>query len=309
MRVAWAPLFVLCLLAADSRTAADGQAPKPLVSATADLTIKTREVAEAKSAPQITTTMYLKGAWQRRETTYGFSSGAKPVTSGHIVIVRCDDHASLLLNPATKIFARSKIMPTGSVTVAVTSGYWLDSHGQQTGGAEVTTTVNTVDTGERRKVGSYTARHVIKTTTTVPGPGAGTPRSESVEDGWYIDLPSLGCTGEVMTGTMNIAIASSSNGVPDRVKMQFTGTGRQGFPIEETRRTSDDYGSSTSTLTLLEFSEATLTKSLFEVPKGYRPALRHLGGYADMTQPDTFLNRISAYVDDMGNYARSWFSF
>lgn len=289
-------------------TTADGQAPKPLVPTRADLTIKTREVGDDRFTTQITTTVYLKGAWQRREMDYRFPSGSAQGRAGDIVITRCDDHTTLLLNPAANVFARSKIMPTGYVSVSVTK-HWSATHVHESAGAEVTTTVNTVDTGERRKVGSYTARHVIKTTTTLPAPGAGTPRSESVEDGWYIDLPPLGCTGEVMTGTTIGVAYSDRNGAPDRVKTQFTGNGRQGFPIEETKSTNADYGSHTSKVTLLEFSEATLDKSLFTVPRGYRPALRHLGGYPDMRLPDTFLNRITAYVLDMGDYARSWFSF
>jgi hypothetical protein len=57
----------------------------------------------------------------------------------------------------------------------------------------VKVTINTVDTGERRQVGSYSARHVITTTTAAPSPGATTRASESVEDGWHIDLPPAGC--------------------------------------------------------------------------------------------------------------------
>jgi hypothetical protein len=272
------------------------------------LTIKTREGGDSPSATQTTHTLYAKGAWQRRETHYRLPDGSAQADTAFIAITRCDDQTTVLLNPAARVFGRSKIMPSGSVRVTATKGFWSAAHGQQAAGAEVTTTVNTVDTGGRRKLGSHTARHIIKTTTTVPGPGAATPRSESVEDGWYIDLPSRGCRDEVTGGTALSAVRTGENGVPDRVKLQYTGNGRQGFPIEETKRMTADYGSYSSTITLLEFSESTLDTSLFDVPKGYRPALRRLGGF-DMRQPDTIVNRITAYVYDMGSYARSWFGF
>jgi hypothetical protein len=57
----------------------------------------------------------------------------------------------------------------------------------------VRNTIKTVDTGERRQVGSSSARHLITTITTDPSPGASTRPSESVADGWHIDLPPTGC--------------------------------------------------------------------------------------------------------------------
>jgi hypothetical protein len=70
-----------------------------------------------------------------------------------------------------------------------------------------------------------------------------------------------------------------------------------------------EHGSFESTVTLLEFSEAALDKATFDVPTGYRPALLHLDGRVDMTQADTFVNRIAAYWQDVGMVARGWFSF
>lgn len=55
----------------------------------------------------------------------------------------------------------------------------------------MTITIDAVDTGERRTLGGYIARRVITTTKTESGRGTSVPASESTQDGWYIDLPSV----------------------------------------------------------------------------------------------------------------------
>jgi hypothetical protein len=60
---------------------------------------------------------------------------------------------------------------------------------------------------------------------------------------------------------------------------------------------------------LIEFSEAVLDKSLFDVPAGYRPALPRLIGRFDMTKPDTVANRLAAYWQDVTTLAGDFFRF
>jgi hypothetical protein len=170
--------------------------------------------------------------------------------------------------------------------------------------------IKTVDTGERRQLGSYSARHVITTITTDPSPGANTRASESVADGWHIDLPPAGCwkAGDghfVATGSIVRA-----GGAPDRMHVEFRGGGRRGFPIEETtRRRGEHEPPITTRVELIEFSEAVLDRSLFDVPAGYRPALPRLIGHVDMTKPDTVANRLVASWQDVTTLARDFFRF
>jgi hypothetical protein len=167
-----------------------------------------------------------------------------------------------------------------------------------------------VDTGERRQVGSYSARHVITTTTTDPSPGAITRPSESVEDGWHIDLPPAGCWD---TGDGHFFVTGSvvrSGGALERMNVEFRGAGRRGFPIEQTtRRRGEHEPPITTRVKLIEFSEAVLDKSLFDVPAGYRPALPRLIGRFDMTKPDTVANRLAACWQDVTTLARDFFRF
>jgi hypothetical protein len=94
------------------------------------------------------------------------------------------------------------------------------------------------------------------------------------------------------------------------MNVKFRGAGRRGFPIEETtRRHGEHEPPITTRVKLIEFSEAVLDKSLFDVPAGYRPALPRLIGRFDMTKPDTVANRVAAYWQDVTTLARDFFRF
>jgi hypothetical protein len=94
------------------------------------------------------------------------------------------------------------------------------------------------------------------------------------------------------------------------MNVEFRGAGRRGFSIEETtRRRGEHEPPIMSRMTLIEFSETVLDKSLFDVPSGYRPAVPRLVGRFDMTKPDTVTNRISAYWEDVTTLVRDFFPF
>jgi hypothetical protein len=58
---------------------------------------------------------------------------------------------------------------------------------------------------------------------------------------------------------------------------------------------------------LLEFSEAPLDASLFEVPAEYSPALRTAHCGVDMTRPDTLGNRLQSYWAELTTSVQRWF--
>jgi hypothetical protein len=131
---------------------------------------------------------------------------------------------------------------------------------------------------------------------TEPGPGTSVPASESMQDGWYIDLPSANCwdRGD-LAEPFGFTIAQRSNAPRDRVHIKRLGTARRGYPIEETSRSKDERGTSTSKVELIEFFDAPLDAALFTVPTGYRPALPNLFGGYDLTKPDTVMDRLQSY--------------
>jgi len=227
----------------------------------------------------------------------------------HTTITRCDERRTLELNHEARLYGSSPLNFIGR-EVYWTRPWWRQRPEPSAAGADVRIIIRTVDSGERRQVGSYSVRHVITTTTTDPSPGANTRPSESVEDGWYVDLPPSGCwdagNGQfVLTGSV-----ARPGGAPDRMNVEFHGAGRRGFPIEATtRRRVEHEPSIMTTVKLIEFSEAILDGSLFDPPARYRPALPRLIGRFDMSRPDTLANRIAAYWQDAMTLARDFFRF
>jgi hypothetical protein len=303
---AWVPSLVAFVLAAAGiHAGADGNDSKFIVPNVPDLTIKTRETIDLPQSTVQTNTVYFKGAWQRRDLYLRFPSTVPAQrTVHHTAITRCDERRILELNHEARLYGWSPLNIVGRAVYGVRSRR-RERPGPPATVPELKIIINTVDTGERRQVGSYSARHVITTITKDSSPGAATRPGESVEDGWYIDLPSAGCWNAGSGHSF-----ATVGGALERLNVEFRGAGRRGFPLEQTTRHAGEHEPSiTTSVKLIEFSEAVLDQSLFDVPAGYRPALPRLFGHFDMTKPDTVANRLVAYWQDVTTLAREFFRF
>src|SRR5713226_9944546 len=182
-----------------------------------DLKIRTRRNDPVNSDVE---TLYLKGSRQRREYLHD-----QPVKATFVNISRCDDRKRIDLNDDAKLYAELPIVD------------WSEQRKRarplpptEMTGAEVTITTDSVDTGERRQQGAYTARHVKIKITVESGPGAATPSSVEERDGWYIDLPGLGCedSGQRI-GFLYARFASGRR--HDQIHFKRLGTAPAGFPL------------------------------------------------------------------------------
>ena len=250
-----------------------------------DLTIRTRREVGDLSAN--IDTLYLKGARERSESRIEKPAGVtNPV---HIGISQCDQKQSIALNPAAKIFARFPILDFAERMKRASP-----PQPNEAPGAEVEVTIDSVDTGERKTFGSYTARHIKTTTEVDPQPGASIPPSTEETDGWYIDLPGLGCQD-----SDNIGFVWASTRMPsgtaqrDHINITHLGTAAHGYALEQIIKRTEEGRTTVGKIELLEFSESPVDPKLFEIPAGYSPALRTLQGGYDMTKPDTFANRLA----------------
>lgn len=98
--------------------------------------------------------------------------------------------------------------------------------------------------------------------------------------------------------------------MPDRINVKFRGAGRRGLPIDATtRRRGEREPSSTTSVKLIECSEAVLDSSLFDVPAGYPPAVPRPIGPFDITKPDTIANGLAVYWQDVMTVARDLVRF
>jgi hypothetical protein len=291
-------MFVLVAIAAASARPA-GQAtefPRFVVPNVPDLTIKTRHTSNHPNSTIVTEIVSLHGAWQRHEQVFDF-----PFPTAHrdrrVMITRCDQRQILHLNESTRTYA---VLPIENRRrnlgwFRLFTGWRQPEH---QAGADVNITIDSVDSGERRQIGRYTARHVITTNTTTPSPGAKTSAGEGVEDGWYIDLPPVDCREQ---GDQQAILIGSI--APDRVKIQQRRTAKRGFPIEQVSRDGNGDRAFTMSVELIEFSERRVDPSLFAVPQGYRPALPTWAGGYDFTRPDTLPNRAENYWEGLTAWA------
>lgn len=290
-------LLPIALAAAPLILAQARSIPAFVVPTFADLTIKKRHSFGTTSSRGMNEVLYLKGARERREFLYGQPGNA---WRGHVTITQCDQRRSVQLNPETKLYAVSVLED------------WSErfKHRRplpEEQGADVTTTFDAVDTGERRRVGHYVARRVRTSVTVEPSPGANTPPSTRETDGWYIDLPGLGCSDAETTAYLAVGEVVGPGALRDRHHYQTKGAARRGYAIEETNRFTQADGTNVDKVELIELSEHPLDFSLFDIPRDYRRALPPIGGGYDMTKPDTLANRLRVYWDEFTLLTRAIF--
>jgi hypothetical protein len=227
------------------------------VIASADTKIKSRQTSGGQTYEN---TSYIKGKRQRSETSGGQM----------IVIQQCDLRRNIQIMPAAKMYM---IQPYDepSTNNAPNTGAATSQPGAVKKGGVVTSIVTTKDTGERKQMFGYTARHIITTMEMKSSPDAcSTVDTKMQIDGWYIDAAfALDCDmGRGYTGYR----PKAGGGCQDRYETKQIGAARKGYPVwEKTTMFGPNGAESFSTTNeVVEFSQATLDPSLFDLPEGYR---------------------------------------
>ena len=222
----------------------------------ADVKIKSRQTMQGQSYENAT---YIKGKRQRTE-----SMGGQSVT-----IQQCDLRRDLQLMPAMKAYTVNPYDTGAAITNATAQG--TRQTVEQTQGGLVTSTITTKDTGERKQMFGYTARHLVITIETKSSPNSCNPVDTKMEtDGWYIDAAfQLECDTERATRYYN---PQQSGGCRDRYESKQIGTAKRGFPLWEKMTMFDKGGRENFSMVneVVELSQATLDASLFEAPADYR---------------------------------------
>jgi hypothetical protein len=146
----------------------------------------------------------------------------------------------------------------------------------QTGGI-INMWYNINDTGERKKMSGFTARHVWTSQKIKPSPEACSMKDSIIikSDGWYIDLPQFNCP--VKYNPAKSMMPQNERQKPDcqdKFVTHRSGKGKLGFPLTETRtiimgNKGPQTNEFTTSLETLEFSTAKLDSMLFEIPPGY----------------------------------------
>lgn len=133
------------------------------------------------------------------------------------------------------------------------------------GDGEVVVTYDSVDTGERRQVGNYSAQHIKTTTTIAPGENSGVRPGKIESDGWYIELPGWDlCSPSKQEPWWQIEL-EPGHGTP-RFIHRWRGV-HHGFAIE--LKTKNTPGVYSPPIEFLGVSEEPLDRVLFDLPKDY----------------------------------------
>jgi len=226
--------------------------------AAADTKVKSRQTSGGQTYEN---TSYIKGKRQRSE-----NSGGQMVT-----IEQCDLRRNIQLMPAAKVYT---INPYDDSTPGSTMATHTTTPAQLGGvkkGGVVTSTVTTKDTGERKQMFGYTARHIITTMSMESSPDACSKTNMKMEiDGWYIDATfALDCDSNRQYTAYR---PHASGGCRDRYETKTIGTAKKGFPVWEKMTMLGENGapSFSNINEVIEISQATLEPSLFDIPSDYR---------------------------------------
>ena len=226
--------------------------------ASADTKIKMRQTSGGQTYEN---TSYIKGKRQRSETNNGQM----------IVIQQCDLRRNIQIMPAAKMYTIQPYDQPATTTATTPNNTTSSQPTTVTKGGVVTSTVTIKDTGERKQMFGYTARHIITTMEMKSSPDACSKVNTKMEtDGWYIDAAfALECDSN---STYTHYRPKASGGCRDRYETKTIGTAKTGFPVwQKTTMFGADGTQSFSTINeVVEFSQATLDASLFDVPEGYR---------------------------------------
>lgn len=212
------------------------------------------------------TTIYVKGMRKRTETGSTMGLPPRPVE-----IQQCDLQRTVKLNDKKKLyyiepFRSQEEISDDQVKAAKTK---LPDSKPRKGGT-IYNYYHIKDTGERKKIHGFTARHIWTTRRMVPSADACMMKDSMIikTDGWYIDLPEFNCpvnNGGYYNGGMGKLDCM------DRFVTKQTGKGKLGFPLTET--TTMIMGGQTSefnsSMETIELSTAKLDSMLFEIPPGY----------------------------------------
>lgn len=223
-----------------------------------DLKIKYRMTTSGQS---METTTMLKGARERSEMKMGHGMEI-------INITQCDLKRTLQISDKARKYVVTP-METVEVTASTGSSARVAGEPSRRGGV-ITYNTSAVDTGERKDMFGFKARHIKTTISIESSPDACSPIKQRMEtDGWYIDFAfGLNCEtgGSQMTGA-----PQAQGGCRDRMRFNRQGAARTGYPLMETTTMYGPGGevTFTSTREVVELSREPLDAALFDAPAGY----------------------------------------
>ena len=186
--------------------------------------------------------------------------------------------------------------------------------------------LTTTDTGARKEMFGYTARHIITTRRQTPLEGSPSQPQESMTDGWYIDSKPgdstdidlqqrLSCDRKWSEGKRGhgYSLALGGNRPVDRPTFVTIGEPETGFAIQSVTTTNSmrslpdgtrKQSSSKFETHVMELESGPLDPSLFEIPSGFKHVdhiERGPAASAFASQPKDFWQRVRTSLAELFN--------
>lgn len=271
--------FAICLASAISFAQRKPDTDQP-IRGDFKITIKTNMAGQ-----DMQSTTMIKGLRERSEM------GVGGMSSGMVNVTQCDLKRTLQINDRARKYTITPMESDDSDSGPNNGGGMGSATGGGTSrrGGVVTMTVNTSDTGERKQMFGFTARHLKRTTIMQSSPDACQQQQMKIEtDGWYINLEyGLSCGGTGRPPQMGGA-RTAPQGCRDRYQFKRTGPVNLGYPLVETTTMYGPDGNVQFTMSkeVTELSRQTLDAALFDVPAGYSEARSQEEMYSQPSMAD-----------------------
>lgn len=185
--------------------------------------------------------------------------------AGNTVTIRqCDLKRTLTLNEQTQTYHIANDAKEDANAKAAAM-FGAPAANNQTGGT-ITETASITDTGEHKTISGYTARHLKMKVSIQPSANACSQQAQEFDvDGWYADLSK-----ESSACQQYLPPVQQAEGCNDRVIHKHSGTGRPGYPLEQTVVLHNADGSTTEVGITSEITKQDVNASLYDVPAGFR---------------------------------------
>jgi hypothetical protein len=270
-------IFAICAVTAISLAQRSRDTAEKPITGDFKITIKSTTSGQASQS-----TTLIKGKRERSETSM---SGMN--TGGSVSITQCDLRRTIQINDSTRKYVVTPMDSDDEATSGNTGNSSTPGRTEPSRrGGVVTMTVNTVDTGERKEMFGFTARHLKRTMTSETSPDACYQNKIRMDtDGWYINLEyGLNCGSSAKPPRMG---PPATGGCRDRYDIKNTGPSNLGFPLVETMTMYGEGGQAmfTRTQEVVDISRQPLEAALFDVPAGYTEVKtqQELSGAPSMT--------------------------
>jgi hypothetical protein len=134
-------------------------------------------------------------------------------------------------------------------------------------GGKIVVTSTVTDTGERKTMYGFPARHLKVKVVQEPSQDACTQVRQTFEiDGWFADLSKERASCETVAPPVQ-----QGSGCHDTVIVRRTGSGKPGYPLQQNiTMPTPDGGTVTVTQQISELTKQEAPAELFDVPSGYR---------------------------------------